>query len=48
VAVGDVYGGWRVVQWLSTSVAGWVVNEKFALWLSVGYVAIVGGFVGKV
>jgi hypothetical protein len=40
VVVGDIYGGWRVVQWLSTSVAGWVVNEsllcgcRLVMWLS--------------
>jgi len=33
VVVGDVYDGRRVLQWLSTSGAGWVVIEKFALWL---------------
>jgi hypothetical protein len=35
VVVGDVYDGRRVLQWLSTSGPGWVVIEKFALWLLV-------------
>jgi hypothetical protein len=28
-------------------VAGWVVVEKFALWLSVGFVAVVGGVAAR-
>lgn len=48
MVVGDVYGCCRVVQWLSTLVAGCVVVEKFALWSSVGFVVVVGGVVGKV
>lgn len=39
MVVGDVYNGRRMLQSLSTLVAGWVV-EKFALWSLVGPVAV--------
>jgi hypothetical protein len=44
----DVYGGWRVLQWSSVLVAGCVVVEKIALWLSIYFVAIVVVVTNKV
>jgi hypothetical protein len=41
VVVCDVYGGRRVLQWLSVSMAGCIVIEKNALSSSVSFVAIV-------